>query len=177
VPDGERVSHALRGRITVGATPRQYIFTPKHPLATGGSYNIVVSPRLVDANDNPVTVAGSPLRTKKLATNHSSGWHYRGGWTRHGASSAFSHSYVEASAGSSATLRVAGNELRVSGCKGPGMGSISFSVAGKTHTVQEQQSFTRCGVILWHRALPDGIHTLHVRVRSGHGNFDAVTVT
>jgi hypothetical protein len=57
------------------------------------------------------------------------------------------------------------------------MGSISFSVAGKTHTVQEQQSFTRCGVILWHRALPDGIHTLHVRVRSGHGNFDAVTVT
>jgi hypothetical protein len=177
VPEGEHVSHALRGKITVGASPRQYVFTPKHPLATGGSYSIFVSPRLVDANDNHVTVVGGPLRTKLLATNHSAGWHYLGGWTRHSASSAFSHSYVEASAGSSATLNVAGDDLQIAGCKGPGMGSISFSVAGKTHTVSEQQSFTRCGVVLWHRALPSGIHTLHVRVQSGHGNFDAVAVT
>jgi hypothetical protein len=49
-------------------------------------------------------------------------------------------------------------------------------LAGKTHRISEHQSFTRCGVTLWHSALPTGIHKLRILVSSGHGNFDAVKV-
>jgi hypothetical protein len=174
VPSGRSKSHALSGRITSGLTPRQYVFTPKHPLAVGGTYLLNVSRHLVDANGNHVVVTRKPLHVKESASNHSKGWVYSHGWIRHRASSTFSGSYVEASAGHGAKIHVAGDLLQVTGCKGPGMGSVTFSVAGKRHTVSEQQSFTRCGITLWQTALPPGIHTLHVSVRQGNGNFDSV---
>jgi hypothetical protein len=177
VPTDKPRSAAIRGSISLGSSPTHYVFTPRKPLATGATYHLVVSSRLVDANKNHVVVTGKPLRTKLLATNHSAGWHYSTGWTRHAASSAISGSYTAATAGHTATLHLAGNDVEITGCKAPGMGSVSISVAGRTHRVSEAQSFTRCGVVLWHRALPAGIHTLRVRVSQGVGNFDAVTVT
>ncbi len=177
VPAGKPRSAALRGSISLGAGPTRYVFTPRTPLATGGTYHLVVSRKIVDANGSHVVVTGKALRTKLVAPDHSPGWRYSSGWSRQAASGAISGSYAIASAGHSAKLHLAGNDVQITGCKGPGMGTIAISVAGKIHRVSEAQSFTRCGVVLWHRALPAGIHTLRVHVTHGVGNFDAVTVT
>lgn len=176
VPAGKAGFAAVRGKLRLGSSPRHFVFVPKRPLATGATYHLVVSRKLADANGNPVIVRGGPIRTSVLAKNTSHGWRYSSGWTRHQASNAFSGSYVEASRERRASISVAGDQVYIAGCKGPGMGTISFSIAGRQHTVHENQSFTACGVVLWHRALPDGIHTLHVRVTHGRANFDAASV-
>lgn len=177
VPQGESEAHAVAGTVTLGASSRRYVFTPKHPLATGGVYDLWVSRSLKDANHNPVEVIGKSIRIKTEATNHNPGWTYSGSWARFRASSAYSGSYVSASSGHSASLTVAGSQAKVFACMGPGMGAIRISVAGHSQTVSEDQSFTRCGIEIWHRAIPSGLHTLTVSVASGVGNFDEVKVT
>lgn len=177
VPDGKTTSHAVPGRVTLGASPTRYVFTPSGPFATGGSYDLVVRSSVVDTNGNHVIVTGGAVRVKTLATNRSRGWTYSHGWVRHKASGAASGSYIEAAAGKTAKLRIAGTKAKLLGCKGPGMGSISITLHGTTQTISEHQSFTRCGVVLWHHALPSGEPTLGVRVSGGHGNFDEVRVS
>jgi hypothetical protein len=177
VPDGYPTSAAVPGILKLGATSTQYTFRPFAPLATGGSYDIVVSKNLVDANGNHVVVFGGPLRVHRTATNHSPGWTYSQGWTRHRASGAFSGSYVSASAGRQASLVVSGSVAGLYACKGPGMGTLTVKVAGHTRTVSENQSFTSCGVLVWHQSIPSGEHRLTVTVASGHGDIDAVAVS
>ncbi|HVT65165.1 MAG TPA: hypothetical protein VHD81_08420 [Mycobacteriales bacterium] len=176
VPENEPISHAIAGTLHIGAAPTQFVFTPKHPLATGGSYALWVSPNVVDVNGNRVLVSGASLHMNQQGHNTSKGWHFSHGWTRNHSSGSFSGSDMEARAGRTASIRIEGDNVQVAGCKGPGFGSISFSVAGIRHTVNEHQSFTRCGVYIWHTALPAGIHTLRVRVVSRTGSLDGLAV-
>lgn len=173
IPDGKSTSHAVPGKIRLGGSALQYTFRPKHPLATGGTYDLHVSRKVRDPNGNRVVVTGGPVRVSLLAHNDSKGWHYSRGWTRHAASGAISGSYVQAARGHQARLHIAGSAMSITGCKGPGFGSISISVAGRTHHVNEHQAFTRCGVVLWTQAIPSGIHTVRVVVTRGTGNLDA----
>ncbi|MGN6474226.1 MAG: hypothetical protein ACTHK4_11350 [Mycobacteriales bacterium] len=177
VPDGKSASSAVPGKITLGSTPTRYVFTPTGTFATGGSYDLVVRSAVVDSNGNSVIVTGPPVRVTKLATNRSKGWTYSNGWKRQTASGAASGSYMQAGAGRTAQLRVAGTKAQLLGCMGPTMGSLSITIHGTTQTVSEHQSFTRCGVVVWHHALPSGESTLKVSVSSGHGNIDEVKVT
>lgn len=177
VPDGAPVSAAVRGTLHIGSDPRHYVFVPAHPFATGGTYGLWISPLLADANGNPAQVGGKSIRFTTTATNSSRGWSYHGAWSAVPASGALSHSYVNASAGSSASIVVAGRQAKIFACKGPSMGSITVSVAGSSQTVPENLSYTRCGVELWHHALPVGQHTVTVSVNNGVGNFDELTVT
>jgi hypothetical protein len=165
------------GKITLGACPTQFVFKPKHPFATGGKYDLAVKGGLADANGNPVVVAGDSVRMRAIAKNGSNGWHYSRGWKRHAASGTVSGSYVQASSGRTARLRVAGNQAQLAGCKGPHMGAISVTVGGRTQRISQNQSFTRCGVVLWHRTLPAGESTLKIEVSGARGNFDALRVT
>jgi hypothetical protein len=56
------------------------------------------------------------------------------------------------------------------------MGSVTIKVAGHSLKVSEHQSFTRCGVEIWHKALPKGEQTLTVKVSKRVGNIDEVKV-
>ncbi|HWC33211.1 MAG TPA: hypothetical protein VG650_00160 [Mycobacteriales bacterium] len=177
VPDGESVSHAVAGSLRLGSSAKQYVFTPAHPFATGGTYDVWVSHSLVDSNGNAAEVSGSPVRISTTAKNGSRGWNYSHGWHRLAASGALSGSYVTASGGHTASVRIEGDLATLYACKGPDMGSVTVTVAGHSKTVSENQSFTRCGVPVWHLAIPSGVHTLRVRVASGTGNLDEVKVS
>ena len=145
VPQGQPVSQALAGTMHIGASPTEFVFRPKNPLAIGGKYSLWASSSLEDVNHNPVVVSDTVLRTAVRANNTSKGWHYSAQWTRHKASGAFSGSDMEAPPGSTARIRIQGQNVRYFGCKGPDFGSIEISVGGITHTVDQHQSFTRCG--------------------------------
>lgn len=176
VPAGTPSANFVRGRLVEGASPLLYSFFPRAPLATGGLYGLRLTTPVYDTTGNAVIVSGNPLRTALSAPNKSAGWQYSRGWTRHTASGALSGSYVQAKGDSIATLQVSGSEITVYGCKAPNMGHLTVNVAGQTYTLSENQPFTRCGVPLWHGAIPVGIRTLTLRVASGTANFDEVTV-
>jgi hypothetical protein len=57
------------------------------------------------------------------------------------------------------------------------MGTVDVAVGNLDQVVSEHQSFTRCGVLVWHHALPSGEHRLVISVDSGQGNIDAVKVS
>jgi hypothetical protein len=177
VPDGSPVSRAVAGSVHIGSSPTRYVFTPRHPLATGGMYDLWVSPFLADANGNPAQVAGNPIRMATTARNGSPGWSFSHGWTRHAASGALSRSYKSASTGGEASLVVAGSVAGLYACKGPNMGTVDVAVGNLDQVVSEHQSFTRCGVLVWHHALPSGEQRLVISVDSGQGNIDAVKVS
>ncbi|HWA66094.1 MAG TPA: DUF4962 domain-containing protein [Mycobacteriales bacterium] len=176
VPQGAPTANAIRGRIVEGASNTLYSFIPHTPLATGGTYQLRLTQTVLDTSGDPAVVSGSPIRVNQTALNTSAGWQYSRGWTRHSASSALSGSWVQAKAGSIATIQVAGSELVIYGCKAPHMGRLSINIAGQNFTASEFQTFTRCGEILWQGAIPGGIRTLTLRSASGIGNFDAIAV-
>jgi hypothetical protein len=109
--------------------------------------------------------------------DNSKAWNFHGHWTKHSASGARSGSYRSASAGHSADLVVAGSVAKLFACKGPTMGTVTVKVAGHSQKVSLHQSFTRCGVKVWHKALPQGEQTVRVTVSKGTGNVDEVRVT
>jgi hypothetical protein len=177
VPAGSPASAAVAGTLKLGSNNTTWIFTPTHPFATGGSYVLSVDNSVVDDNGNSAVVTGSAIRATTTAKDTSKGWTYSSGWTTHAASGALSHSYKSASAGHSASLNIAGSGVTLYGCKGPHMGTLAVTVAGHTQNVSEHQSFTRCGIPLWSKALPKGIQTLTVKVTHGTGNIDEVKVS
>lgn len=176
VPAGAPVANAVHGRLVEGSSPLIYSFFPHVPLATGATYGLRLTQTVLDDTGNDAVVGGDPIRTSLTALDTSPGWQYSTGWTRHAASGALSGSYAQAKAGHIATLEVAGSEIVLYGCKAPNMGHITVNVAGQTYTLSENQSFTTCGIPLWHGAIPSGIRVLTVRVANGNGNFDAVVV-
>lgn len=177
VPEGASLSNAVPGTIHQGANNQTWVFVPHHPLATGGTYVLSVDSSVVDDNGNSAIVGGKAIRATTVAKDSSKGWTYSAGWHRHAASGARSGSYESARAGRTASLVVAGDQAVLYGCKSPHMGSISVTVAGHSQTISEHQSFTRCGVQLWSKALPKGEQTITVRVAHGVGNIDEVKVS
>jgi hypothetical protein len=177
VPAGEGVGSAVAGTIHQGATNKIWVFRPSHPLATGGTYDLEVDSSVVDSNGNSAVVTGNGVRTTTVAKDTSKGWSYSHGWTKHAASGARSRSYKSASAGHSATLQVVGGQAMLYGCKSPSMGKLTVTVGGHSTSVSEHQSFTRCGLELWQKALPKGTQTVKVAVASGKGNIDEVRVS
>jgi hypothetical protein len=167
---------AVAGKLKLGANSTTYVFKPKQPLVTGQTYVLRVSPSLVDGNGNSLVVTGGGVRTATVAKNTSPAWKYSQGWSRHHASGARSGSYVSAKSGHSAALKVVGSKATLYACKGPDMGKISVSVGGQTQTVSEHQSFTKCGVAIWHQALGAGVANIVVKVSKGTGNLDEVVV-
>jgi hypothetical protein len=167
---------SVAGKLVLGSDSKTYEFTPKHPLVTGERYNLSVSPTLVDSNGNSAVVTGNGVRTTKVAKDNSKGWNYSHGWSRHKASGARSGSYESAKSGATASLQVAGGKATLYGCDGPDMGKLKVKVGGHTTTVTEHQSFTRCGVEVWHGALPAGASTLKIKVTKKTGNIDEVKV-
>jgi hypothetical protein len=176
VPKGKSVSHAVAGRIHKSAGPNTYMFVPDKPLGTGVTYVLVPAPSLVDGNGNPLVVTGGGVRTRTTAKATSHGWHYSRGWVKEPSSSALSGSVFAAAAGRVASLTVGGDEAHLFACLGPHYGKITISVAGHSQTISEHQKFTRCGVEIWHRALPDTSRKLTISVVKGIGNLDEVKV-
>jgi hypothetical protein len=177
VPSGSPLSDAVAGTIHQGANNTTWVFTPSKPLAIGGSYVLSVDNSVIDDNGNSAVVSGGAIRAITTAKDTSKGWTYSSGWVKHSASGARSGSYKSASAGHTAKLTVVGSEAVLYGCKSPKMGSISVTVAGKTQVVSEHQSFTRCGVQLWSKALPSGSQTITVKVTHTKGDIDEVKVS
>jgi hypothetical protein len=176
VPKGEAASAAVAGKLTVGSAANSWVFTPSKPLTTGETYVLSVDASVHDQVGNSAVVTGSGVRTTKVAKDSSKGWTYKGSWKTHSASGARSGSYRSASKGSSASVVVTGSEAELFGCKGPTMGDLTVSVAGHSEKVSEHQSFTKCGLELWHRALPKGQQKVTVAVSKGTGNVDEVSV-
>jgi hypothetical protein len=168
---------ALAGRLRQGATPTTWVFTPSQPLITGATYVLSVSSIVQDQSGNSAVVTGRGVRTTRFAPNTSKGWTYSSGWHRHAASGARRGSYRSATAGHSATITVVGGELNLYACKSPSMGTITVTVAGHSTKVSEHQSFTRCGVLVFHRPLPKGAQRVRIAVTKRSGNIDEVTVT
>lgn len=168
--------HAIAGKVTATGDPKTFVFTPTKPLVTGETYVLSVSSSLTDNNGNPAVVTGSGVRTTTLAKDNSPGWAFSAGWHRMAASGARSGSFKSASAGRSASIMVVGSTARLYGCKAPNMGKISITVGGHTTTVNEHQSFTRCGISLWHKALGHGEQKVTVKVAHGRGNLDELVV-
>jgi hypothetical protein len=57
------------------------------------------------------------------------------------------------------------------------MGKLTLTVGGKAHSVNEHQSFTSCGVQIWHGSLPSGQVKITVKVAKSDGDIDELTVT
>jgi hypothetical protein len=176
VPEGGDVANAVAGKLTLASAPNTWEFRPKAPLATGETYVLSVSGSVRDQSGNSAVVTGTGVRTTRAAKDTSKGWTYSSGWTKHAASGARSGSYKSASSGHTASVVVAGSEAKLYACKGPSMGSVTIKVAGHSLKVSEHQSFTRCGVEIWHKALPKGEQTLTVKVSKRVGNIDEVKV-
>jgi hypothetical protein len=168
---------AVAGTLTQAAAPNTWDFRPTSPLVTGETYNLSVDSTVRDQANNSAVVNGAGVRTTTLAMDNSKAWNFHGHWTKHSASGARSGSYRSASAGHSADLVVAGSVAKLFACKGPAMGTVTVKVAGHSQKVSLHQGFTRCGVKVWHKALPQGEQTVRVTVSKGTGNVDEVRVT
>jgi hypothetical protein len=168
--------HAAAGKITATADPRNFTFTPSKPLVTGQTYVLSLSSSLVDSNGNHAVVTGGGVRTTLVAKDNSPGWSFSSGWHRMSASGARSGNVKVATAGHSASIVVVGTTARLYGCKAPNMGKITVTVGGHSTTVNEHQSFTRCGFVLWHKALGHGEQKIKVTVAHGRGNIDELAV-
>ncbi|HEX3824356.1 MAG TPA: Ig-like domain-containing protein [Mycobacteriales bacterium] len=176
VAKGEPLADAVAGRITAGAGANSWVFTPSKPLTTGQAYVLSVNASVRDQSGNSAEVTGSAVRTTTAAKDTSKGWTFKHSWKKISASGARSGSYRSASKGASASVVIAGAEAKLYACKGPTMGDLTVSVAGHTNKVSEHQSFTKCGLEVWHHALPKGQEKLTVTVTKGTGNVDEVTV-
>jgi hypothetical protein len=176
VPEGKKVASAVAGKLTAGSAPNSWEFTPTKPLATGGSYVLSVSGTVTDQSGNSAAVTGAAVRTTTTAKNTSKGWTFSAGWKKHSASGALSGSYRSAATPHSAHVVVVGTEAELFACKGPTFGTVSVTVGGHTQKVSEHQSFSRCGVEVWHRAIASGQQTVTVKVTKGTGDIDEVTV-
>lgn len=173
VPAGKTAAAAVGGTLR-DAAGNTWTFHPTHPLATGGSYRLLVDSSVTDKAGNPAKVASGSVTTVAVATDTSKGWAFTGHWTKHRASGARSGSFKQAAAGHRATLSVAGKKVTLFGCKGPGMGTVRVSIDGHAKAVNEHKSFTQCGVALWQHGLAAGDQTMTVKVVRGHGSIDEV---
>jgi probable HAF family extracellular repeat protein len=104
--------------------------------------------------------------------------HYAGGWTRTALAGAYGgHAEQSSNAGATATLTFAGAGVSVIGARGPGLGSATIRVDGRSKgTVSEAgaaKARFRLKAVFF--AGP-GTHTLKITVRSGTFKLDAVTV-
>jgi hypothetical protein len=168
---------SVAGTLTHGSVPDSWNFHPSSPLVTGETYTLNIDPSVQDQGGNSAVVRGSGVRTITKATDTSKAWTFNGKWTKHAASGARSGSYKSASAGHSAKLVVAGSAVKLFACKGPGMGEVSIKLAGHSQKVSLHQSYTRCGVKVWHKALQKGESTMTVKVSKRKGTVDEVAVT
>jgi hypothetical protein len=176
VPAGKSESAAVAGTLHQEAADT-WTFTPKGSLATGGTYNLVVDPGVSDSSGNSAVVTGNGVRTTLNAKDTSKGWSFGSGWTKHAASGALSGSYRSARAGKKAHIVVTGSEAKLFACKSPSMGKLTITVGGHSQTVSEHQSFTRCGVEVWHHALSSSAQTVTIKVAKTGGNVDELSVT
>lgn len=176
VPAGKSASHAVAGTLTAAAG-NSWTFKPKSALVTGETYELSVDAGVVDLANNPAVVAGSGVRTATKASDTSPAWKFSKGWHKHGASGARSGSYKSAKSGHTAKITVVGSVAKLYACKGPSMGKVKVTVAGKSKTVNEHNSFTECGAVVWQAPLPAGETTIKVRVSKHTGNVDELAVT
>lgn len=167
---------SVAGKLSASGQPNTWLFSPTSPLTTGATYVLSLSSAIHDLSGNLGVVAGAGVRTSTTAANTSKAWTFSSGWKKHNASGALSGSYRAASAGKTAHLRVVGTSAELIGCKSPSMGSITVTVDGHSQTVSEHQSFTRCGLEIWHHALVAGAQTITVKVHKGVGDIDEVKV-
>ncbi|MBV9869268.1 MAG: Ig-like domain-containing protein [Frankiaceae bacterium] len=170
-------SGAVNGTLTLGSSSTIYQFKPNRPLVSGETYNLQLSPTLVDGNGNSAVVAGDGVTTSLIAAANSPAWNYSSGWTKHKASGARSGKYFSAKKGRDAQIVVVGNKAKLYGCKGPNFGKIAVTAGGETQNVSEHQSFTKCGVAIWHSALPSGQSKVTVKVIKGTGNIDELKLS
>jgi hypothetical protein len=160
---------AVAGKLTASGQPNTWVFTPTSPLTTGAT-------SIQDIAGNLGVVTGAGVRVSTTAANTSKAWTFSAGWKKHAASGALSGSYRSAAVGKTAKLKVVGSSAELIGCKSPSMGSVTVTVGGKSQTVSEHQSFTRCGLEIWHRAIGAGQQTITVKVHKGVGDIDEVKV-
>jgi hypothetical protein len=169
--------NAVNGSLALGSSSTIYLFKPSRPLVPGETYSLRLSPTLVDGNGNSAVVAGDGVTTDDIATASNPAWNYSSGWVKHTASGARSGQYFAAKKGHKASIVVVGNKAKLYGCKGPTFGKIAVTAGGETQTVSEHQSFTKCGVAIWHSALSSGESKVTVKVIKGAGNIDELKVT
>jgi hypothetical protein len=160
-----------------GSSGTAWTFTPTTKLVTGQTYQLKLTAEIPDDAGNDAVVTGSSIRTTTKADNSSKAWSFSSGWAAHSASAAKGGSYREAKKGKTASITVVGKTATVYGCKGPSMGTIRVTVGGKAHSVNEHQSFTSCGVEVWHGSLPSGQVKIAVKVMKSKGDIDELTVT
>lgn len=180
VPKDGTAADVANGKLKASSNGKTYTFTPTTPLITGARYELVVSPTLVDGNGNSVAVTGNGVKTTTVAKNSSEGWSYSKGWTRHKASGARSGGYVSAKSGRTATVSYDGAKAKLFACLGPDMGKIRITVTGaKTQTINEHQSYTKCGVDIANYKVVKGGNerTMTIKVIKGGGNIDELKVT
>jgi hypothetical protein len=167
----------VKGTVHATGSDTAWTFTPKTALVTGQTYQLKLLAGIKDDAGNAAVVSGSSVRTTTKADNSSKGWGYSTGWATHSASAAKGGSYRSAKKGKSAAINVVGKTATVYGCKGPSMGKLTLTVGGKAHSVNEHQSFTSCGVQIWHGSLPSGQVKITVKVAKSDGDIDELTVT
>ena len=153
-----------------------WTFNPSGLLVPGESYALRVS-GLRDQAGNAAVATHDSVRTSTFVDDRSSVIRYSGKWSRATSSNAKRGTYAIGSSGA-ATVTVVGSNISVYGCKGPGFGTAVLRVDGKRQAaVQERQSFTQCGVLLWSAPVSSSRpHSLQFAQSSGSVALDAVTV-
>lgn len=173
VPVVPSVGAALSGTWTQ-PDGTSWVFTTTSKLTPGQSYALHLAPGLTDFALNPAKVATHTSRATVIADDPGGAWLFPSGSVRHTASGALGGTHVTILSGKTASVKFVGNKILFYGCKAPALAKVVLRVDGGTAvTVNENQSFTKCGVLLWSGSATVGkIHQLTVTASGGTGSID-----
>jgi probable HAF family extracellular repeat protein len=168
-------------RITAAQTP----FDPPSPdpgttpgwfgLATSNNLHGLITALGQNDNGSNTLYLFTPIA---IADETSAAIHYAGGWTRTALAGAYG-GFVKASssAGATATLTFTGASVSVIGARGPGLGSASIRIDGRSKGTVSEAGAARARFRLKTVFFAGpGTHTLRMMVSSGTFKLDAITV-
>lgn len=165
---------ALPGSWAVGATTGTWVFTTTAKLVPGQYYGIHLNSGITDSAGNAAKASSHTARASVVADDNSGVWSFNTGAARHTASGAIGGTYVTLPSARGASVHFVGSKYYVYGCKGPSYAKLVVTLDGHTiTTVNEHQSFTKCGVLLFTgSSTTTAVHTLKVVASGGTATID-----
>jgi len=174
VPVVPSIGTALSGTWSAQPDGKSWIFTSTSKLTPGQSYAFHLTAGLTDFALNPAKVATHSSRATVIADDKGGAWSFPSGTVRHSSSGALGGTFVTIPSTRAASVKFVGNKISVYGCKAPGLAKLVIRVdSNAAITVNEHQSFTKCGVLLWSGSASSGaIHTLTTTASGGAASVD-----
>jgi hypothetical protein len=165
---------ALPGSWVAGATSGTWIFSTTAKLVPGQFYGIHLNAGITDQAGNAAKANSHSGRASVVADDKSGVWSFNSGAARHSASGAIGGTYVVLPSARAGAVHFVGGKYYVYGCKGPSYAKLVVALDGHTiTTVNEHQSFTKCGVLLYTGSTTSTVvHTLKLTASGGAATID-----